>query len=1255
MSTNEQTPLSQPTSVVKNTLGREQAPQNLVRSIPDEDLREYCDKNYHKILPIIAEKLHQEKVQQEKLKAVKARLNFEEASQYSESKTPNRRRNLKERLGPKGARTRSISPEQRRGRSKSPKEKCPERRTVKIRERTEAGSESKGSTGGHWKSKLKKKKSSMEDDISQPWVCKEMDPFTPRIYYFDFLKTRMPSHIKTYDGSKDLEDHLKIFQAAAKIEPWAMPTWFHVFNSTLTKNARVWFDDLSKESIDSYDDLRKAFLENYLQRKKCIKDPVEIHNIKQRNGESTEEFVRRYMLECRDVKGATECMKISGFMHGITNPELIKRLHDKIPKLMDEMMRVTVTFLRGEMAASNRERKKSKQDRFTLLTKTPREILALDKGKFKLPLPMTTPVEKRNASKFCEFHGEVGVKAKPQKRSGKDNKEKRNLGKRQIDGNINGEEDGTKGPMIIEAEIGGHCVHHIYVDGGSSSKILYEHCFNKFHPEIKNQLIPANTPLVGFSGEIIWPLGQISLLIRIGDEEHLTSARMNFMVVRSPSPYNGIIGRLGNRKYCGLSPTKSKKKNPCDMTGVPRHIAEHRLNVHEGCLLIRQKKRGQALERNKAISKEVKKLVEADIMKEVHYHSWLSNPVMVKKHDDSWRMCVDFKDLNKTCLKDGYPLREIDWKVESLCGYPCKCFMDAYKGYHPIKMAEEDEEKTVFITSQGIFCYSKMPFGLKNAIATYQRLVDKPFQKQIGRNLEGRHLLRIQSGCGPPNKVKAVIDLPSPKCLKDVQKLNGKLASLNRFLSKSAEKSLPFFKTLKKCTKKSDFQWNPKAEEAFKEIKQSIAELPMLTAPKEKEELIIYLAAAKEAVSAVLMTERDVKQVPIYFISRALQGPEINYTPMEKLILALVSAITGRLLKWRFKLGEHDIQYRPRMSVKGQILANFIVERPEDGTPDRPMEDREELSDPWILFTDGSSCVDGSGAGLIIMNPEGREFTYALRGENKKADALSKIASTSFAYLSKQVLVEELKEKAIDEKEILVVVEEKGHTWMTPVYEYLTEGVLPEEKKKARIVRRKAGRYTVINEVLYEKSFIGPWLQCVGPLQANYVLREINEGSCSMHAGPRSMVAKALSNGETPFSLTYGTKAVIPAKVGMPTLRTVEVDIAQNNEAFGISLDLLEEKREQAIIQEARNKAKMEGYYNTRVQNTNFCPEDFVYRNNEASHAEDGGKLGPKWEGLYEVTEALGKGAYKLKDHNGHILPQTWNFCNLKKCYIHEM
>ncbi|GJS17810.1 reverse transcriptase domain-containing protein [Tanacetum coccineum] len=640
-------------------------------------------------------------------------------------------------------------------------------------------------------------------------------------------------------------------------------------------------------------------------------------------------------------------------------------------------------------------------------------------------------------------------------------------------------------------------------------------------------------PLIGFNGEIIWPLGKISLLVKIGDGEHSTSAWMNFVIVRSPSPYNGIIGRPGIRKIqavpstthgmlkfpvtggiltlrsskiipiecaavskiaeqssaisqateerikvaihpeyleqtimIGSTLTEEGQSKLCDllrrnldvfswkpavMTGVPRHIAEHRLNIREGCPLVRQKKRGQAANRNQEIQEEVAKLVDAGIMKEVHYHSWLSNPVMVKKHYGIWRMCVDFKDLNKACPKDGYPLPKIDWKVESLYGFPFKCFLDAYKGYHHIKMAKEDEEKTAFITSQGIFCYSKMSFGLRNAGATYQHLVDKAFHKQIGRNLEVyvddlfikihteneiirdieetfRTLREINMKLNPkkctfgveegmflwykvntkgikvcPDKADAVLSLPSPKCLKDVQKLKGKLASLNRFLAKSAEKSLPFFKTLKKCTKKSDFAWTEEAESAFKQMKQHIAKLPMLTATEEKEELIVHLAATKEAVSAVLMTEREAKQIPVYFVNRALRGPEINYTSMEKLVLALVHS--SKRLKIYFQA--HPIivvtdqpikQVLPRVSVKGQILADFIVERPEE---DSPIEVEEELPEPWILFTDGSSCADGSGAGLILTNPEEMEFTYALRfrfeATNNKAEYEALIAGLRIA------------------------------------------------------------------------------------------------------------------------------------------------------------------------------------------------------------------------------------------------------------------
>ncbi|GJU49422.1 reverse transcriptase domain-containing protein [Tanacetum coccineum] len=214
---------------------------------------------------------------------------------------------------------------------------------------------------------------------------------------------------------------------------------------------------------------------------------------------------------------------------------------------------------------------------------------------------MITPVEKRNANKFCEFHGEVGhntdecnhlrkqikdmlkggklshlIKELKQN-SGKDLQKKKGepQGKEKpqtilmiqpwqkavrqkitqsfspdlkISFSSLGNDKGAEGPLIIEVEIRGHQVHRMCIDRGSSFEILYEHCFNRLRPEIRNQMVTAATSLVGFNGEIKWPLGQITLLVKVRDDEHSTSAWMDFMVVRSTSPFNGIIGRPGLQK-----------------------------------------------------------------------------------------------------------------------------------------------------------------------------------------------------------------------------------------------------------------------------------------------------------------------------------------------------------------------------------------------------------------------------------------------------------------------------------------------------------------------------------------------------------------------------------------------------------------------------------------------------------------------------------------------------------------------------------
>nr|GEV45284.1 reverse transcriptase domain-containing protein [Tanacetum cinerariifolium] len=335
--------------------------------------------------------------------------------------------------------------------------------------------------------------------------------------------------------------------------------------------------------------------------KKYVKDPVEIHNIKQKDGETIKDFMERFKVETMHMKGAPECMHISRFMHKVNNPKLTKRLNEHVPKTMEEMMITTTTFIRGEAVVASKKkghtscRTHDQLKRQTLKKRTPKEILAAEVGKFQPPLPMVTPVEKRSSNKFCDFHNDKGhimdecmqlknqieelVRAGKLSHLIKEIKHERDQSKvekketpakdkpaaiymiqswqrmtrqkvtqsfervREITFPPLATSSGAEGPLVIEAEIGGHMIHRMYVDGGSSMEVLYEHCFNRLLPEVKNQMVPTTTSLTGFSGETIWPLGQLRLLVTIGDADHSTRAWMNFMIVRSLSPYNGIIGR----------------------------------------------------------------------------------------------------------------------------------------------------------------------------------------------------------------------------------------------------------------------------------------------------------------------------------------------------------------------------------------------------------------------------------------------------------------------------------------------------------------------------------------------------------------------------------------------------------------------------------------------------------------------------------------------------------------------------------------
>lgn len=384
------------------------------------------------------------------------RLGTTSNSQYSEDSE--RRTNVHSRLGSRGVHDRlgpQHSPSQgsskpgnrtiqdrwgrRRSPSRDPSSPSSERSRRKRRKRdypsSSNSSDNEDKETGHWKSRGRRREEENED-MSLPWLRQKIDAFTWRISdYSDLKRRRMPTNVKTYDGTGDPDDHLKIFESAATIENWPQPVWCHMFNSTLVGNARTWFSKLPRRSIGGFEELRKAFRLNFTQRKKCAKNPVELARVKQRQGESTSAFMERFKDECIQVKTCPEVLKISGFMNGINNPELIRKLNDKVPQTFDELTKRTRSFIQGEAAAADSKKgysnyKQQEQprrqsndqnnnrsrnyrsgrdnDKYTPLTKTPREIFVTEGSNFPKPLPMRTAEEKRIGSGYCEYHGQKG-------------------------------------------------------------------------------------------------------------------------------------------------------------------------------------------------------------------------------------------------------------------------------------------------------------------------------------------------------------------------------------------------------------------------------------------------------------------------------------------------------------------------------------------------------------------------------------------------------------------------------------------------------------------------------------------------------------------------------------------------------------------------------------------------------------------------------------------------------------------------------
>ncbi|XP_059638944.1 uncharacterized protein LOC132281237 [Cornus florida] len=523
-------------------------------------------------------------------------------------------------------------------------------------------------------------------------------------------------------------------------------------------------------------------------------------------------------------------------------------------------------------------------------------------------------------------------------------------------------------------------------------------------------------------------------------------------------------------------------------------------------------------------------------------------------------------------------------------------------------MDPADEEKTSFVTERGTYCYKVMPFELKNAGATYQRLISKIFKDQIRKTVEAYiddmvvkskkkvdHLKHLQDVFDvlrqygmKLNPTKCSFGVSSGQFLGHVVNYRGIEASLaqTKALSKNAE---------------------PKTIKEVQALMGRIAALSRFiskfSALEPGEKLFLYLGVSSIATSGVLIRCKEEKQYPVFYVSKTMTEAERRYSKAERVILSLVHAkrklrhyfeshpiivitifpiriilhkpdLLGRMTKWAIELSSFNITYEPRTAVKGQTVADFLLECDS--------EDMEEdlRGCLWKLFVDGSSNQMEAGIGVKLQTPEGTFLSQALRLEfratnneaeyeallaglklakelkvngeyetkdetmeayhytvirevrnfekiefiqvprehNEDADRLAYSALVSRETLARVIPVGILNQPSIFEEssgpdpwQVNVIPNEPS--WIDSIVTYIRNGTLPEQRDEARKIKSNAAKYAIVHNQLYKRSFSGPYLKCVTLTEARQLLRAIHEGMCGNHSGGRSLAHKAMTQG----------------------------------------------------------------------------------------------------------------------------------------------
>ncbi|CAN6727421.1 unnamed protein product [Malus baccata var. baccata] len=434
-----------------------------------------------------------------------------------------------------------------------------------------------------------------------------------------------------------------------------------------------------------------------------------------------------------------------------------------------------------------------------------------------------------------------------------------------------------------------------------------------------------------------------------------------------------------------------------EMPGLDPALVEHRMPIKEGYKPIKQAPRRMSKEIEEKVKEEIERLVKAGFIRPAKYVEWLTNIVPVLKAiTKAVRCCVEYRNINSATPKDEYPMPMADLSIDAVAKHKVLSFMDGNAGYNQIKIAPEDIHKTAFRCPGhvGAYEYMVMPFGLKNAGATYQRAMNAIFHDLIGQSMEvyiddivvkskteeqhladlRRALTRMRIHKLKMNPKKCAFGVRAGNFLGFLVHQRGVEVDKNK--SRAILESPPPTNKIKRI---ENFEWGPTHQQAFDNIKAYLTSPPVLVPPQRGKPLKLYISASERSIGSLLAQNNEGgKEQAVYYLSRILTEVETRYSPVERLCLALYFTasklrhymlpchvhiiaktdvikymlskpmLTGRIGKWILALSEFSFQYVPQRAVKGQAIADFLAEHQESQSEEINIPGSLEVTSIWI-------------------------------------------------------------------------------------------------------------------------------------------------------------------------------------------------------------------------------------------------------------------------------------------------------------------